>query len=324
MIKFNITLSARKTMMCLFVLVTISAAFAQNQKKNKNMSNDKSNAVSYTQETAPTQYIEVKGTKYAYRSFGRKEGVPLVFFIHFVATIDEWDPAVINPLASAHPVVLIDYKGAGGSEGIMPETIEEMADNFTDVIEALGYKKVNVLGFSMGGFTAQVAAARHPELINKVVLAGTGPKGGEYTANLLKHVEAAQKAVPANPRLYLFFSPTESSQKAGLGYTARLQTRIKEDRVPAFTQTAIQNQAKAIIRWGNEQDEDFSLLKKIKQPTLIVNGNNDIMVATIDSYNMVQNIPNAKLVIWSDSGHGALYQYHEDFTREVNSFLNEN
>lgn len=308
---------------CLFLLFSINTAFAQSSKSDKTMSN-KENQATYKQETAPTQYIEVKGTKYAYRSFGQKEGIPLVFFIHFVATMDDWDPAVINPLAEKHPIILFDNKGVGGSEGVTPDNIEGMAADAADVIKALGYEKVNLLGFSIGGFIAQVVAVNNPELVNKVVLAGTGPIGGKYTANILKHVEAAQKAEPTNPRLYLFFAPTESSRQAGLGYTARLQTRTKEDRVPAFTQTAIQNQAKAIIDWGTRQDEEFSLLKRIKQPTLIVNGNNDIMVATIDSYNMVQNIPNAKLVIWSDSGHGALYQYNKDFTNEVNTFLKEN
>ncbi len=320
--KFNSMYKNQIAVLCLFLLFSISTVFAQSSKSDKTMSNKENQAV-YTQETAPTQYIEVKGTKYAYRSFGQKEGIPLVFFIHFVATMDDWDPAVINPLAEKHPVILFDNTGVGGSEGVTPNNIEGMATDAADVIKALGYKKVNLLGFSIGGFIAQVVAANNPELINKVVLAGTGPIGGKYTANILKHVEAAQKAEPTNPRLYLFFALTESSRQAGLGYTARLQTRTKEDRVPAFTQTAIQNQAKAIIDWGTRQDEEFNLLKRIKQPTLIVNGNNDIMVATIDSYNMVQNIPNAKLVIWSNSGHGALYQYHDDFTREVNTFLKE-
>lgn len=288
------------------------------------MSNKENTPAAFTQETAPTQYIIANGTKYAYRSFGQKEGIPLVFFIHFVATMDDWDPAVINPLAEKHPIILFDNKGVGGSEGVTPDNIEGMAADAADVIRALGYKKVNLLGFSIGGFIAQVVAVNNPGLINKVVLAGTGPIGGKYTANILKHVEVAQKAEPENPRLYLFFSPTETSRQAGLGYTARLQSRREDDRVSAFTPTAIQNQAKAIIDWGTREDENFSLLKRINQPTLIVNGNNDIMVATIDSYNMVQNIPNAKLVIWSDSGHGALYQYHTDFTNEVNAFLKEN
>ncbi|MEY8761038.1 alpha/beta fold hydrolase [Chryseobacterium tongliaoense] len=318
----KITIIRKIGIASLLVCMTVNTAFSQS-KKNKTMDSKNEKVTVYTQETAPTQYIEVKGTKYAYRSFGQKEGIPLVFFIHFVATMDDWDPAVINPLAEKHPIILLDNKGVGGSAGTTPETIEGMAADAADVIRALGHKKVNLLGFSIGGFVAQVVSAENPDLVNKVILAGTGHKGGKYTANILKHVEAARKAEPENPRLYLFFSPSATSQKAGLDYTERLQKRIKEDRVPAFTQTAIQNQAAAIIRWGSEQDEEFTLLKKIRQPALIVNGNNDIMVATQDSYNMVQNIPNAKLVIWSDSGHGALYQYHNDFTSEVNSFLKD-
>lgn len=321
--KYNSIVKSQTVTACLFLLFLTNMVLAQSQKIDKTMSGKENQTSGFTQETAPTQYIDVQGVKYAYRSFGKEGGVPLVFFIHFVATMDDWDPALINPLAQKYHIILFDNRGVGGSQGVTPDNVEGMATDAADVIKALGYKKVNLLGFSIGGFIAQIVAANNPELINKVILAGTGHIGGKYTANILKHVEAAQKAEPANPRLYLFFSPTESSRQAGLGYTARLQTRTKEDRVPAFTQTAIQNQATAIIRWGTGQDEDFSLLKKIKQPTLIVNGNNDIMVATIDSYNMVQNIPNAKLVIWSDSGHGALYQYHADFVREIDAFLSE-
>ncbi len=292
-------------------------------KKSNTMSTDKKNAAiaAYTQENAPTQYIEVEGVKYAYRKFGQQEGIPLVFFIHFLASIDDWDPALINPLAEKYPIILLDNKGVGGSGGTTPDNIEAMADDAASVIKALGYKKVNVLGFSIGGFVAQLLAVQHPDLVNKLILAGTGHKGGAYIANIMTHVAKAQKVEPQNPRLYLFFAPTESSRKAGVAYTERLQSRIKEDRVPTFSQTTLENQAKAIIRYGSEQDVDFKILKSIKQPTLIVNGNDDIMVGSINSFNMVQQIPNSKLVLWSDSGHGALYQYHDDLVKEIESFL---
>lgn len=287
------------------------------------MSKDKKNVAiaDYTQENAPTQYIIVEGIKYAYRKFGKEEGIPLVFFIHFLASIDDWDPALIDPLAERYPIILIDNKGVGGSEGTTPDKIEDMADDAASLIKALGYKKVNVLGFSIGGFIAQLLAVQHPDLVNKLVLAGTGHKGGAYISNIMTHIEKAQKEEPQNPRLYLFFAPTESSRKAGIAYIERLQARIKEDRVPTFSQNTLENQAKAIIRYGSEQDVDFKILKSIRQPTLIVNGNDDIMVGSINSFNMVQQIPNSKLVLWSDSGHGALYQYHDNLVKEIEFFL---
>ncbi|MFC7523475.1 alpha/beta fold hydrolase [Parapedobacter sp. GCM10030251] len=284
------------------------------------MSSQESKNTVYTQETAPTQYIAVDGVKYAYRSFGQKEGIPLVFFIHFVATMDDWDPALINPLAEKYPIVLVDNKGVGGSGGTTPTSVEEMGDDVVKIIRALGHEKINLLGFSIGGFIAQHVAANYPDLVDKLILAGTSPKGGKYIPDILQHVENARKEEPTNPRLSLFFPKTESGRAAGLAYTERLQRRKKDDRVPPFTQEAIANQAQAIIRFGTENDS-FSVIRSIKQPTLIVNGDNDTMVATSNSLDFVQNIPNSKLVIWSDSGHGALYQYHEDFVKEINEFL---
>ncbi len=302
------------------LLFSTSIIFAQSSKSNK-MTKKENKKSEYTQETAPTQYIEVDGVKYAYRSFGQKEGTPLVFFIHFVATMDDWDPALINPLAEKYPILLLDNKGVGGSGGTVPTSVEEMGDDAAKLIQALGYKKINLLGFSIGGFIAQNVAAKHPELVDKLILAGTSPKGGKYITDILQHVEKARKEEPDNPRLSLFFPKTESGRAAGLAYTERLQKRRAEIHVPHLTQEAIANQAQAIIRFGTEKDENFSVIKSIKQPTLIVNGDNDTMVATSNSLDFVQHIPNSKLVIWSNSGHGALYQYHEDFVREIEDFL---
>ncbi len=277
--------------------------------------------IKYTQETAPTQYKEVNGVKYAYRSFGQKEGTPLVFFIHFVATMDDWDPALINPLAEKYPILLLDNKGVGGSSGTVPTSVEEMGDDAVTLIQALGYKKINLLGFSIGGFIAQNVAAKHPELVNKLILAGTSPKGGKSITDILQHLGQAQQEEPTNPRLSLFFPKTESGRAAGLAYTERLKKRKTEMRVPHLNKEAISNQAQAIIRFGTEKDESFSVIKSIQAATLIVNGDNDTMVATSNSLDFVQHIPHSKLVIWSNAGHGALYQYHEDFVREIEDFV---
>ena len=274
----------------------------------------------YIQETAPTQYIVVDGTRFAYRSFGNPDGQPLVMLIHFVATMDDWDPALVNPLAEHYNIVQFDNKGVGETEGNVPCTIEEMADDAAGFIRALKLGKVNLLGFSIGGFIAQLLTSRHPELIHKLILAGTAPKGGRLIADILKHVEIAQKEDPENPRRALFFPKTTEGRVAANAYASRLALRVA-DRVPFPTQKAIAAQAKAIIRYGQEDDTDFRLLKSITQPTLIVNGDYDTMVATEGSLDLVRHIRHSKLVIWSNSGHGALFQYANDFVHEIREFL---
>lgn len=275
----------------------------------------------YTHETVPTQYVIVEGLKYAYRSFGKQGGIPLVFFCHFTGTMDNWDPAVTNALAKSHHIVLFDNKGVGNSEGVTPVTVAEMATDALNFIHAMGFEKINVLSFSLGGFVAQAIAAKNPNLVNKLILAGTGPIGASGSNEILQHVERAMKDGPENVLINLFFSTSPTSIQAGKAFMKRLQSRT-EDRDAPSSQSTFENQAKAIISFGNADNEEFSQAKSIKQPTLIVNGNNDIMVHTIGSYNLFQNIANSKLVLWSDAGHGGLFQYHEDFVREVEAFLN--
>ncbi len=273
-----------------------------------------------TNETVPTQYVNVNGSKIAYRRFGNQEGTPLIFLVHFVGTMDNWDPAITNPLSNNHPIILFNYKGMGTSEGEPRDSVSDMARDTVDFIHALGMTKVNLLGFSLGGFVAQRIAAENPDLVEKLIIAGTGPIGGKSISNVLSHVEYAQKDGPENVLVNLFFNDSETSIRAGKEFMKRLQDRT-EGRDPAFTEESFMNQAKAIIDYGNEGNEDFSQLKSIKQDTLIVNGNNDIMVDSSNSFDLVKYIPKSKLVLWSDAGHGGLFQYHEDFVREVEVFL---
>lgn len=273
-----------------------------------------------THETAPTKQISVNGHKYAYRTFGRQGGIPIVFLVHFAGTMDNWDPAVLNPLAKTHQIIIFNNKGVASSEGTTPDNISQMADDAVAFIEALGLKKVHLLGFSMGGFLAQKIAAENPDLIEKLILAGTSTVGGKSISQLFSHLEFAQKDGPENILINLFFSQTDSSVRAGKEFLIRLQSRT-EDRDVVLSDESFSNQAKAIVDYGHQDNEHFKQLKSIKQPTLVVNGENDIMVDSINSFDMVKHIPNCKLVLWSDSGHGALFQYHEDFVREVESFL---
>ncbi len=274
----------------------------------------------FNHQTVPTKSINVNGADFTYRSFGQKEGIPVIFLQHFTGNLDNWDPEVTNAIAAKHPVILFNNKGVGSSTGNTPDNVSAMAQDAVDFIHALGYNKVNLLGFSLGGFIAQHIAVSQPELVNKLILAGTGSIGGKDIAQLESHLEKAFVDGPERVLINLFFSKTPNSIKAGEAFLGRLAER-KLDRDLPTSQDAIGSQARAIIQYGSETDEDNKLLRSINQPTLIVNGSTDMMVDSINSYIMLQNIPNAKLVLWSDSGHGGLFQYGSDFVQEANTFL---
>jgi pimeloyl-ACP methyl ester carboxylesterase len=195
-----------------------------------------------------------------------------------------------------------------------------MADDATAVIKALGFTKVNLLGFSLGGFVAQQITLDSPELVNKLILAATSPKGGEGIANLPAVMNEAFATAPEDPRLFLFYSKSPESIALGRQSLARVKKR-KEDRVAPTGMPSIQAQVKAILGWATENKEAYKELSRIKQPSLVVNGNNDIMFPTINSYNLFQHLPNARLSLYSDSGHGAIYQYADRFVKEATDFL---
>lgn len=274
----------------------------------------------FTHNTAPIKSINVNGTDLTYRSFGKKDGIPVIFLQHFTGNMDNWDHEVTNAIAEKHPVILFNNKGVGSSEGNAPDNVPDMAQDAVDFIHALGYSKVNIVGFSLGGFIGQQIAADHPELVHKLILAGTGSIGGKAIAQLESHLEKAFVDGPDRVLINLFFNKTPNSIKAGEAFLGRLTERTL-DRDSPTSQVTIASQAKAIISYGLATDEGNKQLKSIKQPVLIVNGSNDTMVDPINSYIMLQNIPNAKLVLWSDSGHGGIFQYSGDFAREANSFL---
>ncbi len=275
----------------------------------------------FSHETAPTIYVEVNKTTYAYRVLGKKAGVPLVLLQHFTGTMDNWDPAVTNALAKNRRVVLFDNKGVASSGGQTPASVYEMAQDAMDFISALGYEKVDLLGFSLGGFIAQEIAASNPSIVRKVILAGTGPKGSDGITKLESVINEGMKDGPANALINLFFTKSTAGIEAGIAFMNRLKWRTIERDIPCSTVT-IAAQAQAIISYGYEQDLEHAQLSAIRQPVLIVNGTYDLIVSTINSFTLSQHIPTSKLIIWSDAGHGGLFQYHEDFTREAELFLN--
>ena len=272
---------------------------------------------------APTSFIEANGVTYAYRRLGQPSGVPLVFLQHFTGTMDSWDPVVVDGFAQARPVILFDNQGVSRSSGTTPDTVAAMANDAVAFITALGLKQVDLLGFSLGGFIAQVIAAEHPALVRRLILAGTGPEGGEGIRNLPQALEQAQKTSPDDLRRYLFFEQTDTSQDAGRAFLKR-QAQRTMDRDPESSQQTVGAQFTAIVAWGTDGDpRSARRLQQITQPVLVVNGKNDIMVPTINSYTLFQRLPNAQLSLYPDSGHGGLFQHGETFVDEGIRFLHE-
>ena len=273
-------------------------------------------------QTAPTQFVKTGDVTYAYRTLGTASGVPLILLQMFGGTMDDWDPALTNELASHYKIILFDNKGVSSSSGHTPNTIEEMATDARAFIRALGYKKVNLLGFSLGGAIAQQLILDEPGLVDKLILAGTQHKGGVQLEGIVQPLTKASSMGPVESKLYLLFSPTEQSRAAGNASLARISQR-KDGRDPAITNETIQAQLSAILDWGKATPDSLSRLQRIHQPTLIVNGNNDILVPTIGSYTMFQNIPNAYLFLYPNSGHGSIFQYAKQFARQAEEFLNQ-
>jgi pimeloyl-ACP methyl ester carboxylesterase len=272
-----------------------------------------------THVTAPTRFVEAGGIRYAYRRFGAETGTPLILLQHFRRGLDNWDPLVTDLLAQERSVFLFNNAGVASSSGETPNTIDAMGDHVAAFVNALGLPQVDVLGFSIGGYVAQSFVLRHSHLVRRLVLAGTGPRNGEPRKNP-RVSEVAGNPVPVcEDFLFLFFSPSEAGQAAGRAFWERRHQR-KDADPPSSIQTMKAQQA-AIMEWAEPRGERYADLKRIKQPTLVVNGNDDIMVPTINSFMLSQHIPNAQLILYPDSGHGALFQYPELFVAHTKVFL---
>jgi pimeloyl-ACP methyl ester carboxylesterase len=270
-------------------------------------------------ESALTEYIAASGIKFAYRRLGTREGTPLIFLQHFTGHMDSWDPAVVNGLAASRPVIVFDNAGVGKSSGRTPDNVAQMTTDTEQFIAALGFAKVDLLGFSLGGFVAQSLAVKNPGLVRKMILVGTAPQGGEE--HLLKVVEEAfsHKEAP-DVRLPLFFTRSEASQAAGRAFIKRASVRTV-DRDPESGEAVRNPQAKALIDWCASKDPKNSILEAIHQPVLVVSGSDDTMLPDGNAYFMFKHLKNAQLILYPDSGHGALFQYSTLFVDHVVLFL---
>ncbi len=273
--------------------------------------------------TAPTQLVTAGDNKYAYRQFGSGPGLPLLFLQHFTGTLDGWDPAVTDPLATGRPVILFESAGIGRSNGKVPTTVAGMASHTMRFLDALRLTQVDVLGFSLGGMVAQLIALQRPALFRRMILTGTGPEGGVGVAmdrpELLK-IFVDQQMPMSEKLLKLFFATTETSQSAGREFVQRLAQRTADKDTPTNAEAA-GAQLAAMSAWEKSAGQPHADLKKITQPALVTNGNHDIMIPTVNSFTLSEHLPNAQLIIYPDSGHGSLFQYAGTFTGHVSEFL---
>jgi pimeloyl-ACP methyl ester carboxylesterase len=276
--------------------------------------------VTTTYKDAPTKTIDIGGVAFAYRRLGPDSGPPVIFLNHLAAVLDNWDPRVVDGIAARRQVITFDNRGVGASQGRTPPTVAAMARDAIAFIRALGYDQVDILGFSLGGFVAQVIAEEEPLLVRKLILAGTGPAGGEgidkvTPITLLDSLKATLTF--KDPKEYLFFTRTANGKTTARQFVNRLKERT-DSRDKPISVTAFRSQLKAIHTWGRQRPSDLTV---IHHPVLVANGDHDRMVPSSNSADLARRLPNARLTLYPDAGHGGIFQYHEEFVDEALTFL---
>jgi pimeloyl-ACP methyl ester carboxylesterase len=274
-----------------------------------------------THATVPTQFITAaNGIKYAYRRLGSKQEIPIFFFNHLTSNLDNCDPRVMDGMATQHEIISFDYRGVGSTSGEDAKSIQDMAKDCIAFIKALGYDKVDIMAFSLGGFISQELMAIEPTLVRKIILAGTGPRGGKGISDVvnLTYRDIIKGYLTfRDPKFYLFFTTTQNGKNAARLFLNRLKERKESRDIPAKIRT-LRTQLKAIHTWGYEKPADLSIFKL---PVFVVNGDNDRMVPTPNSYDLAKRFPNAQLHIYEKAAHGAIFQHHDDFVNRSLAFF---
>ena len=269
---------------------------------------------------APARIVTVGSTTYAYRELGPKGGIPVVFFVHLAGNLDNWDPRIVDPIAKNRHVITFDQRGVGASTGKVPGTIEEAADHAYEFITALGFDKIDIFSFSMGGMIAQDLIVKHPDLVRRLVLTGTGPRGGKDMDKVVgvTYWDILRATLTrSDPKEFLFFNRNATGKPAAKAFVKRLEERTT-DRDKPVSLKAFRTQLKAIAAYGRSAPSDLSTFA---QPTLIANGDNDRMVPSVLSEDLHRRITGSELIIYPDSGHGGIFQFHEKFAPIAAEFL---
>ena len=280
----------------------------------------------YLADAAKNLSVTGPSAVFTYRRLGPQGGVPLVLLHRFRGTIDWWDPEFLDYLAADQDVIVFDNVGIGYSSGEARDSVEGFADGAIEFIEALGLPLVDLLGWSLGGIVAQEVARRRPELVRKLVVAGSAPggqiPGAPGLSEEVLHIMTKPEA-DADDLLYLFYPATDTARAAGFEHLAKVSKRLA-DGGPAVSEQAAMRQLTAI---GQVLSVPFdtvrSNLEAIKQPVLYANGVHDVMIPALASYVAVQHLDSAVLVLYSDAGHAFLFQHARAFTTEVANFLAE-
>jgi len=272
---------------------------------------------------ASRQITAANGIDYAYRDLGESD-VPLVLFQHFRGNLDNWDPDLIDALAARRRVITFDNTGVGASSGRTPDTIEAMARDAIEFVEAMELQRVDLLGFSIGSFVAQEVALIRPDVLRRVVLASSAPKGAAGMHGWAPEVIAAVGGRESNPQGYLqvFFASSSSSREAGQQAAGRIFGRTVNRDEPTTWQTR-QAQYDAVCTWGIPNHSLLERVSAIELPVFVANGDSDPMILPRYSYLLAGLLPDARLTIYPDSAHGFLFQHHAGFAADVHDFLEE-
>lgn len=285
----------------------------------------------HTYATVPTQFVTAaNGIKFAYRRYGLKKDVPVIYFNHLTANLDNCDPRVMDGIAMQREIISFDYRGVGGTSGEHAKSIYDMAKDSLGFIKALGFDKIDILSFSLGGFVSQELLELDPNLVRKIILSGTGTRGGMTVPGNLKRsmwdmgketfIDMIKAALTfKDAKYYLFFTSSKDSKNSARLFLKRLKERRINRDVPVKFKI-LKTQVTIIYNWQYDPPANLS---KFTLPVLIVNGDSDKMVPSSNSYDMAKRFPNAQLHIYEESGHGSIFQHHFDFIKRALAFYAE-
>ncbi len=290
-------------------------------KKDDTYNNSNPGFIDYHQ-TAVTQSIKAGEIKFAYRVLGDTTGMPLVMVSPLGSSMDDWDPAITNGLAQKNKVIIFDIEGVGASGGKTPDNIADMATGAVAFIKALGYSKVNLMGFSMGAFISQQIVLTEPALVNKIILTGVGPKGSEGLSNLPNLLAASAGLSPEESFLKFAFAPSTASQNAGKQSWERTQKRTIDRDAPLSAESG-GAELTAVLGWAQPYPNALNELQTVTQPVLIAQGEDDLPVPVINAIKMSESFPHATLIVYPDAGHAAIFQNPEKFVPAAIQFLNK-